>query len=96
MPPRKRAISSFEAVNPAEDRLIGINEVLRRVPVHRSTLHKMIKTKTFPQPINIMRSKLFWRLSTFLAWLEEREQVPIERRDFADTLHRKRRRTKAR
>ena len=66
----------------ADERLVTAAELLERFPVNRSTLNTMINAGRFPQPIKLMESKLFWRWSTILRWLDEREKHPAKRRPF--------------
>jgi len=79
MPPRRLRV----VFDPADERLIDTRGVLARIPVHRSTLNAMIKDGRFPPPLHISPSKLVWRLSAILAWLDERERHPIARRAYA-------------
>ena len=65
-----------------DERLVGTREVLERIPIHRATLNEMINTHQFPAPLKLTKSKLFWRWSTILAWLDERERHPVKRREF--------------
>jgi predicted DNA-binding transcriptional regulator AlpA len=65
-----------------DERLVDSREVLARIPVHRSTLNDMISKGRFPAPLQLMGSKLLWRWSAILAWLEERERNPVPRRAF--------------
>ena len=66
----------------ADERLVTANELLQRIPIHRSTLNAMITKKRFPPPLKLTESKLFWRWSTILKWLDEREKHPAKRRPF--------------
>jgi len=66
----------------ADERLVDTREVLARIPVHRSTLNDMINKGHFPAPLQLLGSKLLWRWSAILAWLEERERHPVPRRAF--------------
>jgi prophage regulatory protein len=67
----------------ADERLVGTREILARfLPVHRSTLNEMIAEGRFPKPLKLGKSKLFWRWSAILKWLDERERHPVKRREF--------------
>ena len=66
----------------SDERLIDRDEVLSRVPIHRSTLNSLIKAGRFPAPIAITSSKRFWRLSAILDYIDERERNPVPRRTF--------------
>jgi len=74
----------------ADERIVDANEVLERIPIHRSTLNAMITAKRFPAPIQLTPSKLFWRWSAILQWLEEREKHPVKRRQFRNLEHARR------
>lgn len=65
-----------------DERLVTAREVLQRIPISRATLNAMIRTKRFPLPLRLTPSKLLWRWSTILAWLDERERHPVGRREF--------------
>lgn len=65
-----------------DERLVDTREVLARIPIHRSTLNAMINTGRFPAPLRLLSSKLLWRWSTILAWLDERERNPVPPRVF--------------
>ena len=80
--PKTRNRSTGRVLTNADERLVGLREVLERIPVHRSTLREMIKAKRFPAPLQITESKLVWRWSTILQWLDDREKHPIKRRAF--------------
>jgi predicted DNA-binding transcriptional regulator AlpA len=79
------------------ERLVGTREILEGLlPVHRSTLNEMIAEKRFPAPIALTKSKLLWRWSTLLKWLEECEKHPVKRRTFRNlNLQRKTKRSAA-
>lgn len=66
----------------ADERIVDAREVLERIPIHRATLNEMISAKRFPAPLQLTESKLFWRWSAILAWLDEREKHPVKRRAF--------------
>jgi predicted DNA-binding transcriptional regulator AlpA len=71
-----------EKLTDTDERLVDTREVLARIPIHRSTLNDMIKTGRFPAPLRLLPSKLLWRWSTILAWLDERERNPVPPRVF--------------
>jgi len=83
-----------------DERLVDARELLERFPMHRSTLNEMIADGRFPKPLVLGKSKLFWRWSTILEWLDEREKHPFKRRPFrnvdkANAANRARTRTSA-
>jgi len=65
-----------------DERLVTAREVLQRIPISRATLNAMITSKRFPPPLRLTPSKLLWRWSAILAWLDERERNPVGRREF--------------
>jgi predicted DNA-binding transcriptional regulator AlpA len=72
----------------ADERLVGTREVLDRfLPVHRSTLNEMVAEKRFPAPLKLGKSKLFWRWTSLLQWLDDREKHPVKRREFRNLKH---------
>jgi len=90
------------ALTETDERLVGTREILGTdgepafLPVHRSTLNEMIAEGRFPAPLRLIPSKLLWRWSTILKWLEERERQPVKRRAFRNlNLHRKTKRSAA-
>lgn len=79
----KRNSPAKSVLTEADERLVGTREILEHVlPVHRSTLNEMIAAKRFPPPLALTKSKLFWRWSTILKWIDECERRPVKRREF--------------
>lgn len=78
----KRNRSVQRVLTNADERLVSTSEVLERIPIHRSTLNAMISSHRFPAPLHLTESKLFWRWSAILEWLDEREKHPAKRRMF--------------
>jgi predicted DNA-binding transcriptional regulator AlpA len=74
--------SHASTLTDTDERLVDTREVLARIPIHRSTLNDMINTGRFPAPLQLLGSKLLWRWSAILAWLDERERNPVQRRAF--------------
>src|SRR6185295_12054477 len=74
--------SHASTLTDTDERLVDTREVLARIPIHRATLNDMINTGRFPAPLHLLGSKLFWRWSAILAWLDERERNPVPRRAF--------------
>jgi len=66
-----------------DERLVSARELLERIPIHRSTLNAMLAANRFPPPLRLTSSKLLWRWSTIVKWLDERERHPlVDRRTF--------------
>ena len=79
----RKTNSTTRVLTERDERLVTARELLERIPIHRSTLNAMITAKRFPQPIRLTSSKLLWRWSTILKWLDERERHPlVDRRQF--------------
>jgi prophage regulatory protein len=75
---RKRAVTP----TPADEILLTTAEVLRRVPLRRETIWRLVRENKFPAPVRLTSSRLAWRLSAILAWISEREQRPITPRPY--------------
>jgi predicted DNA-binding transcriptional regulator AlpA len=55
--------------NPNEIRpMVSIAEVLKRVPVSRSTLHRMVKEKRFPQSHELSPMRIGFFLDEVVEW----------------------------
>ncbi|MEH2517350.1 putative DNA-binding transcriptional regulator AlpA [Bradyrhizobium sp. AZCC 1610] len=48
--------------------MISISEVLKRVPVSRSTLHRMVKEKRFPQSHELSPMRVGFFLDEVIEW----------------------------
>ena len=57
---------------PAEQRLIDADEVFAVTSMRRTTLYAAIKHDDFPQPIQLGRRRVAWKLGEVLAWIESR------------------------
>lgn len=82
MTKRRTPSETRRVLTDADERIIGTTELLERIPIHRSTLNAMITDGRFPPPLKLLESKLFWRWSAILKWLDEREKRPAKRREF--------------
>ena len=49
-----------------------VTELAARLRIGRPALERMIKSADFPQPVNLMSRKRYWRTSEVDAWLEAR------------------------
>jgi prophage regulatory protein len=65
-------IETTTALNDNQDngirQMVSINEVLKRVPVSRSTLHRMVREKTFPQSHEISPMRVGFFLDEVIEW----------------------------
>jgi prophage regulatory protein len=48
--------------------MVSISEVLKRVPVSRSTLHRMVKEKRFPQSHELSPMRIGFFLDEVIEW----------------------------
>ena len=69
-------------VHDPNDRILTTAELLERIPLTRVTLWRMSREGRFVKPIQLTRSRIGWRWSSVLAWISEREQSPIESREY--------------
>jgi prophage regulatory protein len=60
---------AIETASPL-DRFLRLDEVLKHVPVCRSTLYNMINAGSFPKPIKLSKRLSVWRDSAVTAWME--------------------------
>jgi prophage regulatory protein len=65
-----------------DDRVITTQELLRLVPLDRSTIWRLSRDGQFPKPIQLTASRIGWRLSAVRAWLADREHQPIRARRY--------------
>jgi len=56
-----------------DDRVLDPQELLERIPLHRSTVYRMVQEGRFPPPIQLTPSRIGWRWSAVLQWLNARE-----------------------
>ena len=68
MPTRRKR--RRDILTDADDRLVSGREILDRfLPVHRSTLARMVQDGRFPPPVRL-GGALFWKWSVVRAWLD--------------------------
>jgi predicted DNA-binding transcriptional regulator AlpA len=51
--------------------MVSIKEVLKRIPVSRVTLYRMVKEKRFPQSHEISPMRIGFFLDEVIAWQDE-------------------------
>lgn len=51
------------------DRLLRIGEVLKRIPISRTSLYDGMKLGLYPAPIRIGKRTVAWRESEINAWI---------------------------
>ena len=66
----------------ADDRILDPKELLERIPLDRSTVWRMVQEGRFPAPIRLTPFRIGWRWSAVLAWLNDREQHPVQARSY--------------
>lgn len=55
-----------------EDPVLSITEVLKRIPLGRSTIYTLIKKGQFPKPIRLTSSRVVWLESDIQAYIQQR------------------------
>ena len=65
-----------------DERILTTAELLERLPLTRQSLWRMAREGRFIQPIRLTRSRIGWRWSSVLLWLNERETRPLEQRAY--------------
>lgn len=63
--------SNLKPTVPSPGDLLRLPEVLKRVPVARSTLWSWIREGRFPKPIKLGPMTRAWRASDVAAWMEQ-------------------------
>jgi predicted DNA-binding transcriptional regulator AlpA len=61
-------------------RMLDLNEVLKIVPIARSTLLRMVKLKQFPQPTFISENRRVWYEDQIIAWQKVVDNSQPQRR----------------
>jgi predicted DNA-binding transcriptional regulator AlpA len=82
MAKRKNKQRLVPATTDADERIISTAELLERIPLNRVTIARMVREGRFVAPIQLTTSRIGWRWSAVLAWLNEREARPGRRRTF--------------
>jgi predicted DNA-binding transcriptional regulator AlpA len=61
-------------INEAEEELLNTVQVLKLIPVSRSTWEKGVKEGHFPKPIDLNGTgrRLFWRKSEIISWIKSK------------------------
>ena len=57
------------------DRLLRLSEVLARCGLSRSSLYRMMRDGSFPEPLKVGVRAVRWRESEIEAWLESRPRA---------------------
>lgn len=65
-----------------DERVLTTEELLKRVPLDRSTIWRMSREGRFPKPIQLTPGRIGWRWSAVLAWLKDREENPEKARTY--------------
>jgi prophage regulatory protein len=58
--------------------LLRLPEVLKMVPVSKTTWYAMIKRKEAPAPINLGPRSVAWDSDDIEAWIKERKALSIQ------------------
>lgn len=62
-----------------EPETLRTNDVLARLNVSRSSLHRRRQNGTFPKPFQLGKHAVGWRRADIDAWLADRPAQPIRR-----------------
>jgi len=65
------------------DPALPLSQVLAATGVSRTTLWRMVRAATFPQPIYLTGRKIGWRQSAVQDWLDARPTVEYPQRPAA-------------
>ena len=76
---KRRPVPSAADTN---ERILSTTELLERLPLTRVTIGRMVREGRFPPPVQLTTSRIGWRWSAVLEWLNEREARPGRRRVF--------------
>jgi prophage regulatory protein len=57
------------------ERLIFLDEVQRRVPLHRVTLWRLARDGQFPAPVKVGARRIAWRENEVETWIKSRERA---------------------
>lgn len=79
---KRRAVTSPALT---DERILTTAQLLERIPLTRQSLWRMAREGRFVKPVRLTRSKIGWRWSAVLAWLNEREDHPLDRRVYFPT-----------
>ena len=66
-----------EALSPRDERLIRIDEVLRRLPVSRAGFYAGIRSGRYPKPVRIGERIAAWRESEISALINSLKPVSL-------------------
>jgi prophage regulatory protein len=68
--------------NDVDERIVSQTELSERLTLNRATIWRMVREGRFPPPVQLTSSRIGWRWSVVLDWLEQREAHPERRRVF--------------
>ncbi len=74
---RKEPMQKSEALSPRDERLIRIDEVLRRLPVSRAGFYAGIRSGRYPKPVRIGERIAAWRESEISALINSLKPVSL-------------------
>jgi len=64
-------------VDPQDDRIVTVEELLERIPLSYPTIWRMCRDGDFPKPIQLTPARIGWQWSAVLAWIDERKRNPL-------------------
>lgn len=62
-------MTSLTSPTSPRDSLLRLNEVLKRIPISRTSLYDGVKLGLYPAPIRIGKRTVAWRESEINAWI---------------------------
>lgn len=78
----RRETTSARTAQPAStlDRLVTVRELTTRSTLSRSTIWRKVQTGDLPPPIQLTPTRIAWRESQIVAWLDARTPVQHDAR----------------
>jgi predicted DNA-binding transcriptional regulator AlpA len=76
---RRKSRLSPVAIPDPENKLVTVREVLARIPVSRVTLYRMVKAGNFAKPVQLTASRIAFRWSDVLDFLNSRSSKTIRK-----------------
>ena len=80
MAKRKKAGPPATLTTP--DRVLGMRELLQLIPLNRSSIYRLSRAGQFPAAIQLSTGRIGWRLSSVMAWVEDRQRNPVTARRY--------------
>lgn len=68
-----KSITEAQAWDADAERIVRMDELLRRLQISRATVYRWLDQKRFPRPVRLGERTIGWRSSDLSGWLAERE-----------------------